>query len=244
MGVSIRNGLKAASRSNLRQEDVDYVAALALFRCLSPGALEVVLSEATVVSYDRGDLLFGQGEVPRYLHVLLSGEVGLTGAVSDGEETMVEILKTGEAFIAAAVLTGQPYLMSAAVLTPARVLQIPGQKLLKDLRGNPDLAVAMLTSLSKAYRNLVREVKNLKLKSASQRLAQYLMSLTQKRTGATVVRLPHNKGLIASRVGIRAETLSRAFTGLKAVGVEVKGMVVSITALEALATFCQEGEDL
>jgi CRP/FNR family transcriptional activator FtrB len=189
-------------------------------------------------------MLFLQGEPARWLHILVDGQIGLVGSASGGEETIVEILKSGEVFIAAAVLTGKPYLMSAKALAPSRLLLLPADRLLGDLRENPDLALNMLASLAKHFRMLVREVKDLKLKSASQRLALYLMSLTTKREGSAILHLPHNKILIAGRVGIRPETLSRVFQALKQEGVVSENQTVAITDLKRLAAFCHEGDDV
>jgi CRP/FNR family transcriptional activator FtrB len=229
---------------NLRPEDLAAVARLPLFCDLSSAALTEITVDAAVTKYARNDIIFRQGDAPDALRVVLDGQVGLTGTISDGGETMVEILKAGEMFIAAAVLTEKPFLMSAVVLQPARILSLPGERFRRDVRERPDLAYVMLTSLSRHFRTLVREVKDLKLKSAAQRLALYLIGLTAKREGSTIVRLPHSKSVIAARVGVRPETLSRAFAHLKGQGVVVDGNAVSIADIPSLRSYCHEGEEI
>lgn len=229
---------------NLRPEDLAAVARLPLFSDLGPTVLAEITTDASVVKYARNDIIFRQGDPPDALRVVLDGQVGLTGTVADGGETMVEILKSGEVFIPAAVLTQKPFLMSAVALTPARILALPGERFRRDVREKPDLAYVMLTSLSRHFRTLVREVKDLKLKSAAQRLALYLIGLTARREGSTIVRLPHSKSVIAARVGVRPETLSRAFSHLKGHGVVVDGNAVSIADIPALRAYCHEGEEI
>lgn len=235
--------LPVSEPRHLRREDLDSLARLPLFCTLGRPCLERVTAEATVVRYPQGAVVLHQGAKAEYLHVLLDGQIGLLGTLSDGEETMVEILRDGEVFIAAAVLTDRPYLMGAVALKDSRVLLLPAETLRRDLKADPELAVAMLTSLSTHFRMLVREVKDLKLKSAAQRLGLYLLGLTPKREGAVIVRLPHSKGVIAARIGIRAETLSRAFASLRAEGAAVNGHTVVIDDLARLARFCMEGEE-
>ena len=162
----------------LRPEEAATLARLPLFCDLPPAALAEITVEGTVVKYARNDVIFRQGDPPTALRIVLDGQVGLTGTVSDGGETMVEILKAGELFIPAAVLTEKPFLMSAVALQPSRILLLPGEKFRRDVREKPDLAYVMLTSLSRHFRTLVREVKDLKLKSAAQRLALYLIQQT------------------------------------------------------------------
>ncbi len=215
-----------------------------LFAALSAEQSAAILGEAVLLRCTGGDMLFLQGDEPHFLHIILKGEIGLFGTLSDGEETLVNILRAPEIFIAAAVLAGKPYLMSARALGPARVLAMPAERLCRNLRAMPELAVAMVGAMSTHFRSLVREVKNLKLKSSTQRLALYLLSLTPKLAGPVVAWLPHSKRLIAARVGIRPETLSRTFNALREHGVQVTGTKVTIADVAALAAFCQHGEDL
>jgi CRP/FNR family transcriptional activator FtrB len=228
----------------LRPDELDSLAGLPLFCSLSRECLLQVTAEASVIRVRKGEPLIHQGQAPHHLHVVLEGQVGLLGSLSDGEETVVEILQAGEVFIAAAVLTDKPYLMGAQALQDCRLLLLPAERLRRDLNANAQLAVAMLTSLSRHFRKLVREVKDLKLKSAAQRLALYLVQLTPKREGAAILRLPHSKSVMAARIGIRAETLSRAFASLKAVGVAVDGRVVTIADLALVSQFCLEGDEV
>jgi len=228
-----------------RHDHVDVLSRVPMFAGLDAATLARLASGAKVARAPRGTRLFAQGDEALVLHVLLEGQVGLFAKVEDeGEDTLVEILDAGEAFIAAAVLTGKPYLMGGSALTPIRVLEVPRQALLDDLRASPDLALAMLGSLARHYRQLVQEVKELKLTSASQRLARYLLNLTTRRRGAVIVRLPHNKGLIAARVGVRPETLSRAFAQLRGVGVVVDGHNVAIADLVELGHYCHDGREV
>lgn len=247
MGVALRHDERKGGEEPTRPlstEDLSTFSQLPLFCTLSDDCLRRITSDAKILRFPKGEFLFHQGESARWLHILVEGQIGLIGSVSGGEETIVEILKSGEVFISAAVLTGKPYLMSAKALSPSRLLLLPADRLLNDLRDNPDLALAMLASLAKHFRQLVTEVKDLKLKSASQRLAQYLMSLTPKREGSAILHLPHNKILIAGRIGVRPETLSRVFLALKNEGVVNENLNVAIADLKRLALFCQEGDEI
>jgi CRP/FNR family transcriptional activator FtrB len=229
----------------LRGDDLEIMARVPLFAGLTPEALADIAGQSKVSRVPRGSTLFHQGDPAAVLHVLLDGQVALMAAVEGGgEQTMLEILDAGESFIAAALLTGKPYLMSAVTLTPCRLMEIPRNPLLSSLRSNPDLALAMLASLSRHFRLLIQEVKDLKLKSASQRLALYLMGLTPRRRGTVTLRLPHNKSLIAARIGVRPETLSRAFAQLKTHEVVVDGHTVCIGDLTKLGRYCHEGREV
>ncbi len=101
------------------------------------------------------------------------------------------------------------------------------------------LANTLLRSVSHEFRTMVRQVRDLKLRTATQRLGCYL--LAQVKDGKAVkadFRLPFDKGLLAARLGCRQENLSRAFATLRAYGVETHGARVilhDIPRLKALA---------
>lgn len=225
-------------------DDTFWMRQVPLLTQLPANLLGAVLAEAMVIRYDIGETLFHQGEAPHYLHLVMDGEISLYGVGSDGNETVMEIMKCGDVFIAAAVLTNLPYLMEARALSQSRVMLLPAERLRRDLRSIPELALAMLGSLSSHYRRLVREVKALKLKSTTQRLALYLLSLTPSREGSAILWLPHSKSVISARIGIRPETLSRAFVALQQHGVQMTGTRVSVANLAVLADFCRQSDDV
>lgn len=238
------NGSGRVPGRRMHSEEIARMQEVPLFAQLPPQLLNSILAEAVVERYAPGDTLFRQDELPHFLHIVMQGEIGLFGAVGNGHETVVEILKKGDVFITAAVLMNRPYLMSARTLLPSRVLLLPAERLRLDALSVPGLAQAILDSLSTQFRVLVRELKTLKLKSTPQRLALYLLSRTVKRGGTTVLWLPYTKSLIAARIGIRPETLSRAFSALRQHGVRVEGVRVVIEDVSALAEFCNQQEEI
>lgn len=224
----------------VRAEHFSLLRSFPLFAQLSQEVMTGVLEDASVVDFAADTVVFREGQVPDYLHVVMHGEIGLIGLDECSEYTVVEILRPGSVFIEAAVMTSQPYLMGAKALRATTLLQLPARKVRDDVAGTPALAAAMLTSLSAHFRLMITEIKDLKLKTASQRLALYLLELSGTTEGPARVLLPHSKGVIAARIGIRPETLSRALNTLKCLGVAVKGPRISISDLSRLHQFCAE----
>lgn len=210
-----------------------------LFSAISAPALHALAAGATLARYERDAVLFRAGEQPEYLHLLARGSVQLSAGTPDGREAVVELLHPYETFILAAVLTSQPYLMSARAVEPAHVLLIPARLLLGELKTNPELALALLGSMAQQYRHLVREIKDLRLRTASQRLALYLLHLVEKDGSGQAARLPGEKKLLAARLGMTPESFSRAIAELRRHGVDVRGDDVRITDLTELHAFCR-----
>ena len=76
------------------------------------------------------------------------------------------------------------------------------------------------------------------MQSSVQRVAEFLASLCEVDNGSCEIALPYDKVLIAGRLGITPESLSRAFAKLKSFGVAVHYShvaVADITRLRQLA---------
>lgn len=207
------------------------------FAALPDGVLERLAVNAREQRVPAGGTIYVHGTRPEWLYVLLEGQVGLFGIGADGESTVVEVLRAVDQFTLAAVLTDAPYLMTARALEPARLYLIEGARLRDIVRSEPQLAVAMITSLSRHYRMLVQQVKDLKLHSTAQRLGCYLISLAREQRDPQTLKLPYDKQFLAARLGTTPENLSRAFATLRTHGVRTTGAMVGIDDLDALAAF-------
>jgi CRP/FNR family transcriptional activator FtrB len=88
--------------------------------------------------------------------------------------------------------------------------------------------------LAGCYRGLVRNIKNTKLRNSTERLANYLLALRAADNSGAVVRLHHEKRVLASLLGMTPENLSRSFSALQTYGVSVQGAVVTLANVHAL----------
>ncbi len=163
----------------------------------------------------RGAVVFEQGDPADFLHLLLSGSIGLQAAAETGGRTIVEILRAGEVFLAPAVLLRLPYLASAIALTEVRVLMIPAEPYRERARHDLALAGATIELLSRHWRLLVDQVVDLKLRCAEDRVARFLAHRIPEESGAGTAALPEPRTAIAARLGMTPETLSRTLATLE-----------------------------
>jgi len=201
--------------------------------------VEKLLAASEIVDEPEGQLLFSQGGKPEALHILFEGAVELWGADRNGKQTLVEVVHGVDSFILAAVVTDAPYLMTARTMTRSRLLLIPADFLRAELRREPALAMMLLAALSRHYRDLVRQVKDLKLRNSSERIGCFLISLARKEKKSGRVVLPYSKRLLSDRLNMTPENFSRAVTQLQTCGVRMKGMQVVIEDLDMLARHCR-----
>jgi CRP/FNR family transcriptional regulator, transcriptional activator FtrB len=209
-----------------------------MFERLSTPLLRRLDAVTELVQLPSGQVLGRQGEVPAVLHILLDGQVALSAAATDGTDAVVEVVQPPTHFILAAALTGLPYLMSATTITPSRLLTVQAPALRSLIHTELDLATAMLGAVSRDYRAMVRQVRDLRLRTAAQRLGCYLLArITDETAGVARFRLPFEKSLLASRLGCRQDSLSRAFATLRDYGVETHGGMVIIHDIARLRLF-------
>jgi CRP/FNR family transcriptional activator FtrB len=221
------------------QTTVDLIGTVPLFERLDTDLRARLDAITTVVSVAPDAVLSQQGAMPEALHVLLDGQVALSSTAADGTIALIEVLHPIDHFVLASVLSRLPYLMTARAVTRARLLAIDAAGLLDLVEHEAQLANTLLRSVSREFRTMVRQVRDLKLRTAAQRLGCYLLARVKDGEAHRAdFRLPFDKGLLAARLGCRQENLSRAFATLRAYGVETHGSRVilhDIPKLKALA---------
>ncbi len=203
-----------------------------------PGkTLDSLAGQAVLHRVPAGTMLFDQAETPTFAQILLSGSIELLG-VRDRVETLVELLHPVDLVIPAAVLGGQPYLMRARVHAEAQLVLIRAEGFRHAVASDHTLCRAALGCLSAQFRRQVRHAKNLKLRSAEERVGCYLVSLIGQQSTEITVRLPLEKRLIASQLGMTRETFSRALSGMAKFGIVLRGEMMHVAdAAAARARF-------
>jgi len=211
----------------MRPTDLPLIRRSRLFAQLSEADLAALLADCFVQSLPRGAITCRQGERPEFLHVVLSGAVGLF-AEGAREEVLVEFFGPGDCFILPAVALDAPFLMSAKLLEEGRLLMWPAAAFRARLKANGDLAYGSNLLLSSYWRTLIGQIRDLKLLSAVERLSAFLLALCPRDTGPVTVTLPGGRRLIAGRLGVTPQSLSRAFATLRPLGVTGSGRQVAI----------------
>jgi CRP-like cAMP-binding protein len=92
----------------------------------------------------------------------------------------------------------------------------------------------MIASISQHMHHLVQQVEQLKAQSGVQRVAEFLASLSLAEHGQCALALPYDKILIAGRLGLTPESLSRAFARLRNIGVVVEASNVIVNDVAKL----------
>lgn len=220
--------------SKLTAGDLQVVTRIAVFRGLRSETVEHIIAPATAVMLRPHEWLARQGDAATAFFIVIDGWVKLYRSTLAGDETVINVLKKGESFAEAVALTGNRYLANAEAVSMARVGRIPADHLVRCIHDNPDIALAMIASTSQRLNQMIQQISQLKVQSGVQRVAEFIASLSTAEQGACALSLPYDKVLIASRLGLTPESLSRAFARLRRVGVVVNASHVVVNDVARL----------
>ena len=193
-----------------------------LFGELSEQELTLVAERARELRYPKGSIVFSEGDQSDYLLIILSGAAKIVLMNSEGEETILDIRRSGSFFGEMALLDGAP--RSATVITTesCQLAQISRDAFLELLRANPAMSQKLLVYLTKRLRDETEQVKSLTMFDAYGRVIRCIIALSQQTGhriagGVSIPNRPSNQDL-ARMAGCTRETVSRAMKVLEETG--------------------------
>ncbi|MFO7251009.1 MAG: Crp/Fnr family transcriptional regulator [Actinomycetes bacterium] len=224
---------------------------LPLFTGLTPEQTEIIRAGSHVTELAKGEILFHQGDPVRGFYYVLRGQIQLSVSTADGAEKVVEFVTVRESFGEAVVFDGQRYPVTATALVATTLLAVSSTAVLDLIDRDPTFARRLLANMAVRLRRLIRDVEAYSLRSSIQRVVGFLLSQEptadaedakdaedaedagEGADGAApadrVVVLPTRKQVLASRLNIAPETLSRVLRDLTAEGlISVRGRRITL----------------
>ena len=128
----------------------------------------------------------------------------------------------------------------AECATDCTLIRLETAAILRLITRQPEVALSLIAATFAHLHRLVAQIEQLKAQTGAQRVAEFLLELTECDCGPCEVVLPYDKVLIAGRLGMKPESLSRAFAKLRDKGVTVKQNMALIEDVEALRDYALE----
>jgi CRP/FNR family transcriptional regulator, transcriptional activator FtrB len=223
---------------DMRDADAEIVRALPLFTGMQQQHFKTLIGAGYLQRFPHRVSLVHEGQKPDFLHVLVEGSVEFF-STSRERETTLSVLAPPGAFILAAVVLDQLYLKSARTIESSVVVLIPAEAVRAIFNKDAVFARAVVAELALRYRGLVKDLKNQRLRTGLERLANWVLAHDKKVGRPGGFKLPMEKRALANLLGMRPENLSRAFGELADLGVEVDGANLRIVDRVALASFAK-----
>jgi len=195
----------------------DEIRSLPMFAGLAPELVADITRCASCLELERARPLFRQGEPPHAFFHVLAGHVRQVITSPKGDEWVIDIVAAGQHVGLPELFGDAPYLSFAETVGPATVLRIGGDGLLRAVGGDSALALRVLNAVARHKARFEREVAACFFQPGCRRVLDYLVreaGLDQAPRRGAVVELPVSKRLVAARIGMTAESLSRALRKL------------------------------
>ncbi len=215
---------------------------LPVFSKLGEKDMAQLLIHADIRSYDKGKLLFMQGETLSRYYLILEGWVKLYKSTDAGDEAVLQMLSAGDSLMEAAVFLSIPSIVNAQVVQNAKLMSLPAPIIRQSMADNKNLALNMIGGLSMRSHGLIRQIEHSRLKTATERVGWFLLKLAMEQTGGkgTAITLPYDKSTIASYLDMTPETFSRTLKRFRNKGFSIHNDKITKPNPKALCTFCDE----
>lgn len=214
-----------------------------LFRRLKPDDRQRLAAVASVREFEKGAMLFSEGDGSDLLYTVLGGRVKVFKTTARGTDVILEIFGPGDPVGAVAVYEARPYPASALALEPTTCLLIPRQAFFSMLESYPTMVRGLLVGLSHRLVELTNRLAELSGGRVEGRLARFFLKLAhdmgQRHEEGTFIPLVLSRQELADMIGTTIETSIRIMSRWGKDGVvrtEKDGfVVVDRAALEAVA---------
>ncbi len=216
-------------------EIVKHLEKVSLFKGVSARHLEKLAMILKDQEYERGHVIFSDGDDGVGFYVVINGRVKIYKVSPDGKEQILHIFGPGEPFAEVAVFTGGRYPAHAEAIEKSRVFFFPKASFVELIGKDPSLAMNMMASLSLRLKKFSHLVESLSLKEVPGRLAVHLLYLSNQKEESLEFQLDIAKTQLASLLGTIPETLSRILTKMNKKGlIETKGPSIKILDRQGL----------
>jgi CRP/FNR family transcriptional regulator, nitrogen oxide reductase regulator len=192
---------------------IDLLRQTTIFRRLSTDDRQRLAAVASMRTYDKGALLFSEGDTPDQLYTVVSGRVKVFKTTARGTDVILEIFGPGDPVGAVAVYESRPYPASALALEPTTCLLISGQAFFSLLETYPTMVRGLLTGLTHRLVELTNRLAELSGGRVDARLARFILKLAtdmgQSRPDGTFIPLVLSRQELADMIGTTIETAIR-----------------------------------
>ena len=186
---------------------------VSLFTSLSDNDLNKVVNLITKKSFEKGDIIFSEGELFDKLFIINNGSIKVYTSTKDGKEQILYILKEGEFLGDLNLLKNDIFKFNAMALESTNMCIIHKDDFDILIKTNPEISIKILEYAHDRIASLENLVQTLTTKDVEVRLASLLINLSStfgiKTDIGIEITLPLTREDMANFIGVTRETVSR-----------------------------------
>jgi len=200
-----------------------------IFENLADSDLEILLQHTNKKSYPKNAILIHEGDTSGSMYIIESGKVKVYLSDDEGKEVILKIQGPGSCIGEIALLDDEPRSASVVTLEKSIFHVITKEDFRECLGANPDLALAVIRTVTQYLRISTEKVKDLALRNVYGRVVNTITKLADDKDGKLVVTEKLTQQDIADMVGASREMVSRILHDLVTGGyIETKGKQITI----------------
>lgn len=197
-------------------------------------AIKTLSENREIRHYHKKDLIFREGEYPRWLYYIERGRVKLFKISDDGRELIVSIAQAGDFLGFLPLFNEMPYSESAAALEECSIKLLPKQDFTALVFGNRDVTALFIKMLAGHIVEQEQQLIELAYDSVRKRVAMALTRLYEQNNGNKEVIHLYREDL-ASITGTAKETAIRTLSDFKQEGlIEIKDSAITVNKIDKL----------
>jgi len=208
-------------------ETAALLQSLEVFSELEERELMEVAQVAVPRSFERGEVIFREGDTGSTLYVVRSGSVSIHREHLDGRRLALAELRHGDMFGELALFSGETRSASAEALEPTALVALLSGDMQRVIRSNPDIALKMLAALANRVRRVNERLISQSFQTVAGRVASTLLDQVSARqyegAGDREVLVRATQAEIANLAGTSRESASRFLATLEREGVVALG---------------------
>jgi CRP-like cAMP-binding protein len=201
--------------------------------------LQILMARKLQQVYKKGEIIFREDAYPSGIFYLVSGKAKKYKMDKDGREQIIYVANTGELLGYHAILSGDNYPDSAAVMEDSLIVFIPKEDFLETIRQSDELNRRLLKTLSHEFVVLTNSLTMFAQKSVRERLALQLVVVREKYKvdfePGQPIEINMSRDDLASLVGTARENVVRTLSDFKNEGIlETRGRKIIVLDVNRL----------
>lgn len=211
-----------------------------LFSALEQDDFDALMQGVSRITLEKGEVLFHRGDQARHFYFVDSGQLELNLVAPTGQKKVLEVVGPDRTFAeAVAFIRGHKYPVTCEALSDSVLLQIPNQDYTDLLSSNSEACMRLLSDICRHLHARVSEIERLTVQNARGRLVSYLLDhIVETNDNEATIRLELPRHVIASRLSIMPETLSRLLRSMVDDGIlTIEDRVIFVHSLSRLRPY-------
>ncbi|MBX3239398.1 MAG: Crp/Fnr family transcriptional regulator [Chitinophagaceae bacterium] len=159
--------------------------------------------------YDKGSIIFREGDIPYFYYQVLEGEVKLFSTNADGKDLMQGFFKSGDSFGEPPLLLGRVYPSTAQACTASIIVKISKERLLSIMKDFPAITEKLLYAFARRIYDKATSVQIWVNQTPEDKIKSLFKKLKSEKGTKGPMLVPYTRQQIADITGLRVETVIR-----------------------------------